>query len=219
MSEFEASTKTALSLSRRPEPKREKDLQYLILHEMDWFSALTVIVVIILYITLPVSVIVSYTFFSGGMQWILILFTVTVLALLSIYLMKRGVRVVQLERPRVFTRAGYEGELTKLTDTMDRASSGYAYSQQLVKERLADILAKKLGKLRDLDQEEIDRMLEKGDTAFVGDEFLAQFLQLNWRGAENWDAKVRTQKGKSKERGRRFMLEIGEVIEAMEAIV
>jgi hypothetical protein len=62
-------------------------------------------------------------------------------------------------------------------------------------------------------------MLESGNADFVGDEFLAKFLLANRRGVQGWEDVRDHAKGKSAERGRKFMLEIDEIMKSMEAII
>ena len=72
--------------------------------------------------------------------------------------------------------------------------------------------------IKDLDRETIYAMLEDGKALNIGDRFLELFISTHRRGAQSWDESRAAGKGRSKERGEKFMLEIDEVLKHVEAI-
>ena len=133
--------------------------------------------------------------------------------------MKRGVERQRVEGPAESPQTEYTGDLTDLTETVERASYGYAYSQGIIKQRIAGILIHKLADLLDTSQEDITKLLEKDDAGFVEDERIKEFLLKNWHGAENPEVTGSRLRKHSKERGKRFMIEVNEVLDTMDVVL
>ena len=88
-----------------------------------------------------------------------------------------------------------------------------------MRERLCENIINKLALARDLSEDEIITKLEADDTEFVRDEILAKFLMMNRRGNKGWEDVQLAGKGKSTERGQRFMNEIEVILDRIEEIV
>ena len=218
MSEYEDTASATFRITRGTLDKEGPGLRGS-MHDIDWFGILPLVVVIIVFVSLPLVIILSYAIFSGGMRWLLVLSSVTTLGLLSLYLMKRGVERQTVEGKAESPRTEYTGDLTGLTETAERASYGYAYSQGIIKQRIAGILIHKMADLHDMSQEDITKMLEKDNAGFVEDERLKEFLLNNWHGAENPEVTGSRQRKHSKERGERFMIEVNEVLDTMDVVL
>lgn len=217
--EHEVAVNACVSMSHEDADSEEKeDIWYSIFGEDDWKGILILVIYIVAYGGIFVIGIFSFGFFSGGMRWLIVLFVVSALASISLLLMKRGVSVFPKKEEfhnKIFT---FRGELADLTEITERARSGMAYSQQIVRERVVDLIIDTVRITQGLGEEEIKKALDNGDASFVGDDALAKFLLENRREAAGWDEKVRWHKGKSTERGKKFLVEINEILNRMEAV-
>jgi len=210
----------SISVKREREGNKHafEDILYLIMGDASISSTLVLLITIIFFGTAPVLLILFFANYSGGMRWLISLGIVTFLGLLAIYLMKRGTR-----KKRVFDRkkdlqTEFTGQLTEVTEAVERGTSGYVYSQQIMRERLCENAINKLALARDMSEDEIITKLKKEDTEFIGDEILAKFLIKNRRGTKGWDKNLEG-KGRSTERGNRFMTEIEIILDRIEEIV
>ncbi len=201
------------------ETNRLDNFLYLIMGEASLANLIVMLFAISFFAATPIAMLMLFGAYSGGMRWLITLGMVAVMGFVAIFLMKRGV-----ERRRELSEAGgprteFRGEMTSLTEAMARAESGYSYSQQTLRERLCEDILNKLSVIRDLDIERMNAMLDAGDAEFVGDETVARFLLENRRGTKGWDDTQYQTKGKSAERGKKFMSEIDEILKRTEAIV
>ena len=210
----------SISMERKREHKKHAfdDVLYLLMGDSTVVDAIILFFTIIFFGTVPVLLMLLFVNYSGGMRWLLTLAIVTVLGILAIYLMKRGTREKRVFEEKKDLQTEFRGQLTEITDAVDRGSTGYVYSQQLMRERLCENIINKLALARDLSEDEIIIKLEKDDTEFVGDEILERFLINNRRGNKGWDQNLAGQ-GKSTERGKRFMIEIEIILDRIEEIV
>lgn len=211
---------SSVSMVRKREQKKHTfdDILYLLMGDATVADALILVFTMIFFGTVPVLMILLFANYSGGMRWLLTLAIVTVLGLMAIYLMKRGTREKRIFDEKKDVQTEFKGQLTEVTDAVERGATGYVYSQQLLRERLCESIINKLALARDLSEDEIIVKLKKNDTEFVGDEILACFLIKNRRGSKGWDQNLAGQ-GKSSERGKQFMIEIEVILDRIEEIV
>jgi hypothetical protein len=219
--DYEASAKGCVTIDRRVEKKKHSfdDFLYMLMGDATPANILVMIFTVCFFAATPLAMLMLFGTYSGGMGWLITLGAITAMGLVAIYLMKRGIKRQATLADEPEAKMSYPGELTGLTETFERAADGYVYSQQMIRERLCDITIDKIGLARDMDQDEIISRLEKGDASFVDDRFLAQFLKANRRGAQDLDEARMHGKGKSRERGAKFMLEIDEILKHMEEII
>jgi hypothetical protein len=219
--DYESSVMGCVSIDRRVEKKKHSfdDILYMLMGDATPGNILVMIFTVSFFAATPLAMLLLLGTYSGGMGWLITLGAITAMGLVAIYLMKRGIKRQVIAEKMPEAKLSYPGELTGLTETFERAADGYVYSQQMIRERLCDITIDKIGLARDMDQDEIIKMLEKGDASFTDDKFLAQFLKANRRGAHDLDEARMHGKGKSKERGAKFMLEIDEILKHMEEII
>ncbi|MDO9537586.1 MAG: hypothetical protein Q7J68_04630 [Thermoplasmata archaeon] len=219
--EFESSVKAMVSAERGTKGKGHalEDILYIVMGEASLANAFVMICAMIFFATIPLAMIFLFGAYSGGMRWLITLGTITVMGFVAIYLMKRGTKSGRKGQADKKAQTIFPGELTGLTETVERGAAGYAYSQQVIRERLCESSLNKLGLARDLDLEEMIARLDRGEGSFVGDEVLARFIASNRRGTENGGDQIAQAKGKSAERGRKFMIEIEDIIKRMEATV
>lgn len=207
-----------ISLKYEADDKKDDDIWYVLIGDADWSS----IAVIFLYVFalgfLLVVGIFSYAFFSSGMQWVFVLFILSVIAFISVMFMKRGKKHKKTYKKQEPPQVVFFGELSKLTETLERAKGGFAYSQQLVRERIAEAIVDKARMGNNMDRDEIVIMLRERNTSFIGSEHLANFLMENKRELSKWDKMVKG-KGRSKESGKKFMREIDIVMKETEAML
>lgn len=217
--ENEVAVSARVSISLKDTKSEEKeDIWYSIIGENDWKGVLILVIYILAYGGIFAVGIFSFGFFSGGMRWLIVLFVVSALAVISILLMKRGVNIFPKNEESQDKITFFRGELADLTDIAERGRSGMAYSQQIIRERVVDLILDKVRLSQGLGEDEIKKALDRGDASFVGDDALAVFLLKNRREAAGWDEKVKGHKGKSGERGKNFIVEINEILNKMEAI-
>lgn len=209
-------------VAERATPKDKHVLEnflYLVMGEATLANLIVMIFAVSFFAATPIAMLLLFGAYSGGMRWLITLGMVAVMGFVAIFLMKRGV-----ERKRALSdiagpRTEFRGEMTSLTEAMARAESGYSYSQQTLRERLCEDILNKLAVLRDLDIEKMNALLDTGDAKFVGDEAVASFLLENRRGTKGWDDAQYQTKGKSAERGKKFMSEFDEILKRTEAMV
>jgi len=217
--EHEAAVSARVSLSQSDVKSEEKeDIWYSIFGENDWKGVLILVVYVLAYGGIFAVGIFSFGFFSGGMRWLIVLFVASALAAASILLMKRGVEIFPMNEESRNKITAFRGELADLTDIAERGRSGMAYSQQIIRERVVDLILDMVRLSQGLGEDEIKRALDSGDASFVGDDALARFLLENRREAAGWDEKVKGHKGTSQKRGKIFIVEINEILNRMEAI-
>jgi membrane protein implicated in regulation of membrane protease activity len=219
--ESESTAKAVLTVKRSAARNKHsfEDLLYVLMGDATPGNVIMLIFGIAFFAATPIAMLLLFGAYSGGMRWVITLGTMAAMGVVAILLMGRGVSKRRKPAKRDEVKTEFPGGLTNLTETMERAASGYIYSQQMIRERLCEIMVNKLGVARDLGPDEMIAMLESKDASFVGDEVLAKFLLKNRRGVKGWeDARVEA-KGKSAERGRKFMSEIDDILERMEAIV
>jgi len=218
---MEASTmQTSVQIGRQQVVKEHSfdDILYLIMGDASVGSAVLLILTMVFFGSAPVLLLLLFANYSGGMRWLLTLAIVTVLGILAIYLMKRGTLKKHVHGERKEVQMEFSGQLTEVTAAVERGEAGYVYSQQMLRERLCDNIINKLSLARDLSSDEIITKLENNDTEFIGDDTLARFLQNHRRGIEGSE-QTPSGKGKSVERGRKFMMEIEVILDKIEEIV
>lgn len=219
---MEGSTvQSSISVERKREGKKHAfdDILYLIMGDDSVANAIILLITIIFFATVPVVMVLLFANYSGGMRWLLTLAIVTVLGVLALYLMKRGTQKKRTFDEKNDVQTEFPGQLTEATDAIERGFLGYVYSQQLMRERLCENIINKLALARDLSADEIITKLENNDTEFVGDEILTTFLLDNRRGTKGWDETQFAGKGKSAERGKKFMMEIEVILDRVEEII
>lgn len=197
---------------------KDDDIWYVLIGEADVSSVAVVFLYVFVMGFLLVAGIFSYAFISGGMQWILVLFILTIIAVLFVLFIRRGIRIRKAKTKSKPPQEVFTGELVELTETLGRAKGGFSYSQQLVRERIAEAIVDKVRAGGNLDRDEVLILLKEGDTSFIGNEHLARFLLENKRELSKWDKRAKKKSG-SKERGRRFMTEIDNVMKETEAML
>ncbi len=211
---------TSITAKREREAKKHawEDILYLLMGSATISDALVLLITIILFGTVPAVMFLLFANYSGGMRWLLTLGICTFLGVLAIILMERGIRKKRLLIDSKEVKTEYPGQLTELNEAVGRGQAGYVYSQQMLRERLCETIIHKLALARDMSEEDIILMLEKGDYSIIDDELLAKFLEKYRRGSTGWD-KGLVGKGKSEERGRRFMDELDIILDRIEEIV
>ncbi|MDD4308107.1 MAG: hypothetical protein PHU53_04795 [Thermoplasmata archaeon] len=215
----EHSVRDMVYINRKAAKKKHSldDILFLLVGDATAGNILTMVFAVCFFAATPIAMLLFFGAYSGGMRWLIVLALVTAMASVAIYLMRRGV-VKHAEAEAIAkTVTSYPGELTKLTDAFGRAAEGYVYSQQVIRERVCEIAIDRIALARGLDREQVIGMLEDGDVTCVGDQFLAQFLLTRRKGAQKSEESQAQTKGKSRERGERFMLEIDEILNHMEA--
>ncbi|MBA3046633.1 MAG: hypothetical protein KKH41_05425 [Candidatus Thermoplasmatota archaeon] len=219
--EYESSVTGEVSAERRHSGKSRTmdDIMYAVMGEATPGNILVMIFAVVFFAATPVAMLLIFGTYSGGMRWLITLGIVAIMGFVAIYLMKHGIESTKKTRAVREPQTEFRGELTGLTETVDRAKGGYVYSQQMLRERLCDAMLEKVGLARDMDNDGMIAMLEAGNAEFVGDEYLANFLLANRRGVKGWDDTRMQAKGKSAERGKKFMLELDILLGKMEAIV
>jgi membrane protein implicated in regulation of membrane protease activity len=212
---------SSISVERKREGKKHAfdDILYLLMGDATIGNAIILVLTIIFFGTTPVVLILLFANYIGGMRWLLSLAIVTALGILALYLMKRGMKRKRKFDNKEEVQTEFPGQLTEVTDAVERGSIGYVYSQQLMRERLCEAIINKLALARDLSADEIITKLEKEDTEFIGDEILEIFLLDNRRGTKGWDETQLAGKGKSAERGKKFMIEIEVILDRIEEII
>ncbi|MCK5397751.1 MAG: hypothetical protein KAJ33_05840 [Thermoplasmata archaeon] len=218
--ETDSIVRSSVSVVRKREGRKQTldDILYLIMGDASISSALILLFTIIFFGTVPVVMIILFANYSGGMRWLVTLGIVTVLGFLAIFLMNRGLRRKRTYDEKGEVKTEFEGQLTEVTDAVERGSVGYVYSQQLLRERLCDDIVNKLALSRDMSEEEIINLLEADNYDIVGDKILAEFLEKNRRGTKD-GYKDPVGKGKSSERGQKFMIEIEVILDRIEEII
>ncbi len=219
--DYESSVNGLVSANRNVSKRKGRfdDIIYLLIGEATIANIIILIFTITMFASVPVAMLLLFGTYSGGMRWMITLGMIVVMGSAAIYLMKMGIEKKRGAETKAVSKTEFKGELTDLTDAMERAGSGYAYSQQMLRERLCEDMMNKLGVIRGLSQDEMNAMLEFKRIDFIGDEVLASFLLENRRGTKGWeDMQVQT-KGKSLERGDKFMNEIDDILKRTEAIV
>ena len=219
---MEGSTvQSSISVERKREGKKHAfdDVLYLIMGDDSIANAIILLLTIIFFATVPVVMFLLFANYSGGMRWLLTLAIVTVLGILALYLMKRGTQKKRTFDEKKDVQTEFTGQLTEVTDAIERGSIGYVYSQQLMRERLCEAIINKLALARDLSADEILTKLENEDTEVVNDGILEKFLLKNRRGTSGWDDTQFAGKGKSAERGKMFMIEIEVILDRIEEII
>ncbi|MFO7618498.1 MAG: hypothetical protein R6W91_02410 [Thermoplasmata archaeon] len=196
-----------------------EDLLYTLMGDATPGNVVMLIFAMTFFAATPIAMLMLFGTYSGGMRWLITLGTIAMMGVVAILLMKRGLARQRSQSAPREAQTAFPGELTKLTEAIGRASSGYVYSQQMVRERLCEDMVNKLGMARDLGPDEMAAMLESGNTEFIGDPVLASFLLENRRGVKGWEDISTQAKGKSAERGGKFMLEMDDIMKRMEAIV
>jgi membrane protein implicated in regulation of membrane protease activity len=222
MDDCELSVKGEISASRTSAGGRRQaldDILFLLMGEATPGNLLVMIFAFAIFASVPMAMMLLMGSYSGGMRWMITLGMVAVMGFTAVYLMRRGTRMKRAPAEAKEPKTEFRGELTNLTDAANRASSGYVYSQQVLRERLCEDMLDKLGMVRDLGPDDMTAMLEAKDTSFVGDDVLARFLLENRRSTRGWEENKMQAKGKSAERGREFMIEIDEILRRTEAIV
>lgn len=213
--------KASVVVERKREANKHawEDFLYLMMGEATPGNAVMLILALIFFGMAPVLLMLFFANYSGGFRWLLTLAIVTFLGLVAVYLMKRGTRVRKASLEKVEVQTEFPGQLTEVTEAVDRGGAGYVYSQQMLRERLCEDIIDKVALLRDLSRDEIITMLEKGKTDFIGDELIAKFLLRNRRGSKGWEETQFAGKGKSAERGQKFMVEIELILDGIEEIL
>ena len=217
----EGSTVTSsISIERKREATKHTmdDILFLIMGDASFASAIILLFTIIFFGTIPVVMILLFANYSGGMRWLITLGIVAIMGFLAVYLMKRGTRQRPNYDKKKEVKTEFIGQLTETNDAVERGSIGYVYSQQLLRERLCEDIINKLALARDMSEEEIISNLEKDNYDIVGDEMLAKFLKKFRRGTKGWDKDL-VGKGKSDERGQKFMIEIEVILDRIEEII
>lgn len=194
------------------------DILYLLMGDSTIGNAVLLILTMVFFASAPVLLLLLFANYSGGMRWLLTLAMVTTLGILAVYLMKRGTMKSLVHEKRKDVQTEFRGQLTEVTAAVERGAAGYVYSQQMMRERLCENIINKLALARNLSTDEIITKLENGDTDFVGDDMLTKFLAKNRRGNENQEP-ILAGKGKSAERGKKFMSEIELILDKIEEIV
>lgn len=219
--DVESSVRGAVSAERsRPGKKHAfEDLLYTVMGDASPANMVVMVFAILFFAATPIAMLMLFGTYSGGMRWLITLGTVTAMGFVALYLMRRGLDRRRERAERAGPQTEFRGQLTDVCDAMDRASSGYVYSQQVLRERLCEDIVNRAGLLRNLDADEMGGMLDRGDARFVGDEVLGKFLLANRRGAASLDEAYANAQGKSAERGRKFMEEIDLIVSRMEALV
>jgi len=211
---------STIVVSRERQKKKHTldDILYIIMGDASVGNALALLFTIIFFATVPVVMVLLFANYSGGMRWLLTLGVVTTLGIMALYLMKRGVRRSSVLWEKNEAKTKFEGQLTHLTDLVERGSVGYVYSQQMLRERICEAIIIKLSVLRDIPEEEIIRQMDSDNYEIVGDDIIAKFLKMYRRGTKGWE-KALDGKGKSAERGKKFMVEIELILDRIEEIV
>ena len=209
-----------ISVERKRHGKKHAldDVLYLIMGDSSLTNALILVFTMIFFGTVPVVMILLFANYSGGMRWLLTLGIVALLGFMAVYLMKRGMRRKRTYDEKKEVKTEFEGQFTEVAEAVERGSIGYVYSQQLLRERLCEDIINKLALARDMSEEEILNQLEAGNHDIVGDQLLIQFLGQNRRGTGGWDKDL-VGKGKSTERGQKFMMEIEVILDRIEEII
>ncbi len=192
------------------------DLVYMILGDMTAGNILVMGFAIVLFGATPAAMLLLFGTYSDGMRWLIGLGLVTAMGFVALYIMRMGLAKEAGDSKSRPAQTEYTGELTKLTEAFERAADGYVYSQQVIRERLCDVIISKEAQAREMGEEEITDMLEAGKTGILADAALDGFLRENRRGAKSGvESSV---KGKSKERGERFMTDIDGIMDRIEAM-
>ena len=218
--ENDSIVRSSISVERKRHGKKHvlDDILYLIMGDSGIVNALILLFTIIFFGTVPLLMVLLFANYSGGMRWLLTLGIVTILGFMAIYLMKRGMRRKRTYDDKKDAKTEFEGQLTEITEAVERGSIGYVYSQQLLRERLCEDIINKLALARDMSEEEIIDKLEAGNYEIIGDGLLIKFLEQNRRGKKGWDKDL-VGKGKSMDRGQKFMMEIEAILDRIEVII
>ena len=217
----ENSVKGIVSVNRKTEDKKNTldDIIFMLIGDATAANIIMIIFAVGFFSAVPIAMLMVFGTYSGGMRWLISLGLIAAMAVVAIFLMKRGVAHQAENSAKVLAKTSYPGELTGLTEAFERAWAGYVYSQQIIRERLSDITIDKVALARDMGREEIVERLESSKGSVIEDVILSKFVRLNRRGAQKWEDSRTHGKGKSKERGEKFMLEIDDILSRMEALI
>ena len=134
--------------------------------------------------------------------------------------MKKGIQK-RTHRVRKTEKELFSGELSRINEIVKRGRVGYNYSQYLMKEMIAEALIEKIRLGRGMTAREIEKSLEDPERfiEIVDDREMAHFILDNWKKAAGWSDKVsvRTTDKEKVESGRKFMLEVENILTKAEA--
>jgi hypothetical protein len=216
--EFESSVKGEVSAERhlKQDERTWDDLVYMVLGDATAGNILVMVFAVVFFGATPVAMLLLFGTYSDGMRWLIGLGLIAAMGFMAVYIMRMGLAKDAVAQERSPAKTQYPGELTHLTEAMERAADGYAYSQQVIRERLCNIIVSKEAQARNMGEEEILDMLEAGKPGILDDTVLDDFLRQNRPGALAQEAI--NAKGRSRERGVRFMAEIDNIIGRIEAM-
>lgn len=192
------------------------DIAYMVIGEASPGEIFAMAFAVVLFAATPAAMLLLFGAYSDGMRWLIGLGLVTALGIVALYVMRMGLAKEPVRATGPGPRTEYTGQLSQLTDAFERAGEGYAYSQHLIRERLCEIIVAREAQSRDMGEEQIWDMVEAGRKGVIGDALLDRFLTENRRGAGGTGATI--SKGRSRERGERFMAEVDLIIERVEAM-
>lgn len=216
--EFESSVKGEVSTERhlKMDKRNWDDLVYMVLGEATAGNILVMVFAVLFFGATPVAMLLLFGTYSDGMRWLIGLGLITAMGFIAVYIMRMGLAKGAAAQERSPAKTQYPGELTHLTEAMERAADGYTYSQQVIRERLCEIIVSREAQARDIGEEEILDMLESGKSGILDDTALDEFLRKNNPGAKARESL--NAKGRSKEKGMRFLTEIDDIIGRIEAM-
>ncbi len=175
--------------------------------------------VLVFYLILLSIPFISISFVSGGMRWIMVVLTTAAIGLYTIYIMNIGIQK-KIWKRTILEKKYFSGELSRVNDIITRGAGGYSYSQQLMKEMMTEAIIDKIRLGRGMTTREIEKALEDPDRfrEIVDNDDLATFILANQKKAEGWSDRIARKKNdrEKKESGRKFMLEIKEILDKVE---
>ena len=175
--------------------------------------------VLVFYLVLLSIPFISFAFVSGGMRWIIVVMVVTTIALYTIYIMNMGIQK-RIWKKTIMEKKYFSGDLSRTNDIITRGAGGYSYSQQLMREMMAEAMIEKIRQGRGMTIREIEMAIDEPERfrEIVGDEAMAAFILANQKKAEGWSDRTSRKKSDREkvESGRKFMLEIKDILEKVE---
>ncbi len=175
--------------------------------------------VLVFYLVLLSIPFVSFAFVSGGMRWIIVVMVVTTIALYTVYVMNMGIQKKAWKKT-IMEKKYFSGDLSRANDIITRGAGGYSYSQQLMREMMAEAMIEKIRLGRGMTTREIEMAIDEPERFrdIVDDEIIATFILANQKKAEGWSDRISRKKSdrEKTESGRKFMLEIKDILERVE---
>ena len=187
----------------------------ILLGTADWRSILMNFFIFFFFALIISIPLITYAFASGGMQWIIVLLVISILALYITAIMRRGIQPREQVK-RVEVVKDFTGDLSRLTESVKRGGEGFNYSQQIIREQIAEAVIHKVRLGRGISHRQMTQVLDEKRTTIVGDDDIMDFMVNNQKSAEGWTDKVAGKRGDKKEGGARFINEVDEILKKAE---